>query len=96
MENGMPLQVDATFSYINQKTSAELTLSDLKIDSLYNTYKYRGLPPTPISNPGLETLMAAAQPSPNEYVYFLNDNEGKSYFSITYAQHLKYKNQYLR
>ncbi len=93
---GMPLQVDATFSYINQKTSAELTFEDLKIDSLYNTYKYRGLPPTPISNPGLETLLAAAEPTPNDYVYFLNDKEGKSYFSITYSQHLKYKNQYLR
>lgn len=59
---GMPLQVDATFSYINQKTTAELTLNDLKIDSPYNTYKYRGLPPTPISNPGMETLLAAAKP----------------------------------
>lgn len=96
IESGMALQVDSTFSYINQKTSAELTLSDLKIDSLYNTYKYRGLPPTPISNPGLETLMAAAEPTPNKYVYFLNDKEGISHFSKTYAEHLKFKNQYLR
>ena len=96
IENGMALQVDSTFSYINQKTSAELTTSDLKIDSLYNTYKYRGLPPTPISNPGLETLIAAAQPTPNKYVYFLNDKEGTSHFSKTYAEHLKFKNQYLR
>ncbi len=96
IEVGMALQVDSTFSYINQKTSAELTLSDLKIDSLYNTYKYRGLPPTPISNPGLETLMAAAEPTPNKYVFFLNDKDGTSHFSTTYSQHLKYKNQYLR
>lgn len=96
IKNGMALQVDSTFSYINQKTSAELTKNDLKIDSLYNTYKYRGLPPTPISNPGLETLMAAAQPTPNNYVYFLNDNDGISHFSKTYAEHLRLKNQYLK
>ncbi len=96
IKEGMALQVDSTFSYINQKTSAELTMNDLKIDSLYNTYKYRGLPPTPISNPGLETLMAAAEPTPNKYVYFLNDNDGISHFSKTYSEHLKLKNQYLK
>jgi UPF0755 protein len=96
IKNGMPLQVDSTFSYINQKTSAELTLSDLKIDSLYNTYKYRGLPPTPISNPGLDTLIAAAEPTPNKYVFFLSDKDGVSHFSKTYAEHLRLKNQYLK
>ena len=93
---GMPLQVDSSFSYINQKTSAELTLSDLKIDSLYNTYKYRGLPPGPISNPGLETLLAAAVPLKNDYLYFLNDKEGTSHFSKTYEEHLRLKNRYLK
>lgn len=93
---GMPLQVDATFSYINQKTTAELTLNDLKIDSPYNTYKYRGLPPTPISNPGMETLLAAAKPTANVYVFFLNDKDGTSHFSKTYAEHLKLKNKYLK
>lgn len=96
IKEGMALQVDSTFSYINQKTSAELTKSDLKIDSLYNTYKYRGLPPTPISNPGIETLMAAANPTPNKYVYFLSDKDGISHFSKTYAEHLRLKNQYLK
>ncbi len=96
IENGMPLQVDSTFAYINQKTSAELTLDDLKIDSLYNTYKYKGLPPTPISNPGLDTIIAAIEPVPNDYVFFLNDKDGISHFSKTYKEHLKLKNQYLR
>lgn len=96
IKNGMPLQVDSTFSYINQKTSAELTLSDLKIDSLYNTYKYKGLPPTPISNPGLETIIAASEPTANNYVFFLNDKDGTSHFSKTYAEHLRLKNQYLK
>lgn len=96
IKEGMALQVDSTFSYINQKTSAELTMSDLKIDSLYNTYKYRGLPPTPISNPGLETLMAAAIPSRNKYIFFLNDNNGVSHFSETYAEHLRLKKLYLK
>jgi UPF0755 protein len=93
---GMPLQVDATFQYINQKTSAQLTYDDLKIDSLYNTYKYKGLPPTPISNPGIDTIMAAATPEPNNFLYFLNDDEGNTYFAKTYAEHLKLKNKYLK
>ncbi|MEI8061710.1 MAG: endolytic transglycosylase MltG [bacterium] len=96
IKKGMPLQVDSTFKYINQKTSAQLTLGDLKIDSLYNTYKYKGLPPTPISNPGLETLFAAAEPTPNQYVFFLNDKDGISHFAKTFAEHIRYKNQYLK
>lgn len=93
---GMPLQVDSTFKYINKKTSAELTRADLRIDSLYNTYKYKGLPPAPISNPGIDTIKAAANPEPNDYLYFLNDNEGNTYFSKTYAEHLRLKNKYLK
>jgi len=93
---GMPLQVDSTFQYINQKTTAELTREDLKIDSPYNTYKYKGLPPTPISNPGLDTILAAAEPEANNFLFFLNDAEGNTYFSKTYAEHLRLKNKYLK
>src|SRR3989344_4681813 len=56
---GMPLQVDSSFQYVNGKNTFTLSLDDLKIDSPYNTYLYKGLPPTPISNPGLDSIIAA-------------------------------------
>jgi UPF0755 protein len=70
LEIGMPLQVDASFVYINGKTTADLTLEDLKINSPYNTYLYKGLPPTPISNPGLESITAAIYPTDTKLSLF--------------------------
>jgi UPF0755 protein len=93
---GMPLQVDSTFSYINQKGSADLTMSDLKIDSPYNTYKNKGLPPGPISNPGLDAIGAAANPEPNKYLFFLSDSNGFTHFAETFAEHIKLKKIYIQ
>jgi len=93
---GMPLQVDATFKYINGKTTADLTLEDLKIDSPYNTYRYRGLPPTPISNPGLETIVAAITPIKTPYLYFLTSPDGIMHYAVTFAEHVANKRKYLK
>ena len=93
---GMPLQVDSTLGYVNGKKSSELTLGDLAMDSLYNTYKNKGLPPTPISNPGIDAIEAAISPLKNDYVFFLTGDDGKTYFSKTYAEHLKFKRLYIR
>jgi UPF0755 protein len=95
LNRGIPLQVDAAFKYVNGKTTDELTLSDLKIDSPYNTYLYRGLPPTPISNPGLDSIMAAATPIKTDYLYFLTDREGVMHYAKTLEEHAENKNQYL-
>jgi UPF0755 protein len=86
----MLLQVDATIQYALGKTKPLLTYDDLKIDSPYNTYVHRGLPPTPISNPGLAALEAAANPSTDKYLYYVarNDGTGRHYFSTTYEQFL--------
>ena len=92
---GMPLQVDAVFPYIMGKNTFELTLDDLTFDSPYNTYKYKGLPPGPINNPGLDTILAAATPTKTKYVFFLSDKNGIFHYATTYAQHLAYKKQYL-
>ena len=62
LRKDMLLQIDATIQYALGKTKPVLTYDDLKIDSPYNTYKHAGLPPTPISNPGLAALKAAAEP----------------------------------
>lgn len=93
---GMPLQVDSTFTYVNGKTSAELTLNDLKINSPYNTYINKGLPPTPISNPGIQSIKAALEPTPNEYLFFLSDKDGITHFAKTHAEHVKLKEKYLK
>lgn len=84
---GMPLQVDAVFGYIFQKSGYAPTLTDLQTDSLYNTYLHRGLPPTPIGNPGLETIQDAITPTKNNYLYYLTDKEGKIYYAKTFAEH---------
>jgi UPF0755 protein len=87
---GMLLQIDATIQYALGKTKPVLTYDDLKIDSPYNTYKHAGLPPTPISNPGLAALRAAADPAQAGYLYYVarNDGSGGHYFSNKYEQFL--------
>ena len=92
---GMPLQVDAVFPYIIGKNTFELTREDLAVDSPYNTYKYKGLPPGPIGNPGLDSILAAATPIKSKYVFFLSDKQGNFHYAVTYAQHLVNKNKYL-
>lgn len=96
LELGMPLQVDASFVYINGKTTKDLTLDDLKIDSPYNTYLYKGLPPTPISNPGLESISAAIHPTETKYLYFLTGTDGKMYYASTHDEHVRNKQKFLK
>lgn len=94
LELGMPLQVDSSFLYINGKNTYELTRNDLQIDSPYNTYRYKGLPPTPINNPGLESLRATLEPVSSDYLYFLSSRDGKIYYAATLADHNKNKVSY--
>ncbi len=96
MQIGMPLQADSTLTYITGKTSAELTMKDLTTTDPYNSYKSLGLPPTPISNPGINAIRAAIVPKPNKYLFFLSDNDGTTHFSETYAEHLRLKKKYLQ
>ncbi|MFA6397283.1 MAG: endolytic transglycosylase MltG [Candidatus Paceibacterota bacterium] len=93
---GLPLQVDATFLYINGKGSSDLTVDDLKIDSLYNTYKYKGLPPGPICNPGIKSILAAIYPESSPYLYYLHDKDGNIHYAKTFAEHKKNKSLYLK
>jgi len=93
---GIALQSDATVNYITGKGQAQPSYDDLKVDSLYNTYKYRGLPPGPISNPGLKSLEAVIYPTPNQYYYFLTTlDSGTVIYSRTYEEHLNNKAKYL-
>ena len=91
----MPLQVDAVFPYISGKNTYELTLEDLQIDSPYNTYKYKGLPPGPIANPGLDAILAAVHPKESPYLYYLSDKDGVMHYAKTHAEHVANKARYL-
>lgn len=92
---GMKLQVDAVFPYIMDKYSLQLTVSDLQVDSPYNTYKYKGLPPGPIGNPGLDSILAAINPTKTAYLYYLSDRSGKMYYAKTYEGHMANRRKYL-
>lgn len=74
LEIEIPLAIDATLRYTLSKWDNELTISDLDTDSPYNTRIYQGLPPTPICNPGIESIKAALNPADVDYLYFLVDD----------------------
>lgn len=92
----MPLQVDSSFKYINGKTTETLTADDLKIDSPYNSYTNRGLPPTAISNPGLEAIKATLNPIKTSYFYFLSDKDGNMHYAVTFDEHIANKSKYIK
>ncbi|TSC94802.1 MAG: UPF0755 protein [Parcubacteria group bacterium Licking1014_1] len=96
LEAGMPLQVDATINYITGKNQKSALLADTKIDSLYNTYKYKGLPLGPISNPGMDSILAAIYPKASPYWYYLSGVDGKTIFSQTLKEHNIARVKYLK
>jgi uncharacterized YceG family protein len=97
LREGIPLGIDATIYYAVERQKGiatytqELSESQLKIDSPYNTRTHKGLPPTPISNPGLASIEAAAHPSHVGYLYYVAaaDGCGEQSFSSTYAEFQK-------
>jgi len=98
LNNNIGMQSDATVNYVTKGDRPQPTAEDLEADSPYNTYKYRGLPPGPISNPSLSSLMAAIYPESTDYYYFLNriNEDGSTVFSKTYEEHLENKRKYLQ
>ena len=97
LEIGMPLEVDSTINYITGKNDPSATYVDLQIDSPYNTYKNYGLPPGPISNPGLASIEAAIYPKESDYLFYLNRQDtGETIFSKNYDEHLTNKYKYLK
>ena len=87
LKRQMLLQADPTIQYIIPGKSRRLFNKDLKIDNPYNTYKYKGLPPGPINNPGQAALVAAANPADSGYLYFVANGEGRHVFSRTNEEH---------
>lgn len=96
LELGMPLQMDSTVNYVTGKNHPGILLADRDVESPYNTYKYSGLPIGPISNPGIESIQAVLDPSPNPYLFFLTTPEGEVIYARTNDEHVRNKNRYLR
>jgi len=95
LKKGMPLQLDSTLQYALNKYGQRMLYSDLETDSPYNTYKHPGLPPGPISSPGVDAIKAALRPADADYIYFVSNADGKSHtFSSNEADHLKAVRQF--
>ena len=87
IEAGMPLQIDSTIMYVLPEHKDVLTVEDTKIDSPYNTYQNKGLPPTPIANPGLASIKAALSPASTQALYYALDAEsGTHKFFTNYGE----------
>ena len=94
---GMPLQCDATVVYALQRAgrwNGNITRADLSMDSPYNTYQRRGLPPGPIANPGRASLEAAVNPAGVAYLYYVSRNDGSHAFATTLDEHNRNVQQY--
>lgn len=94
LDNGWMLGADATILYLTSKKT--ITSTDLENESPYNTRKNKGLPPTPISNPGLKAIMATLNPQPNSYWYYLTPpNSTEVIYAMTNEEHNQNKKRYL-
>jgi UPF0755 protein len=96
LQRNMPLQSDPTVIYALETFDGDLRKRDLAIDSPYNTYRVRGLPPGPIGNPGEAAIHAALYPTRTNFVYFVSRNDGSHHFSATLAEHNKAVEKYQR
>ncbi|MEK3673009.1 MULTISPECIES: endolytic transglycosylase MltG [unclassified Paenibacillus] len=90
LDKGQKLEIDATVQYLLDKQKERLYEKDLKVDSPYNTYKQEGLPPGPISSPGLASIEAAMTPEVSEYFFYVTKKDGSQahLFAKTYKEHL--------
>ncbi|MGW3927472.1 endolytic transglycosylase MltG [Streptomyces microflavus] len=85
----MPLQMDSTINYALKRSTLDTTTADTQLDSPYNSYVRKGLPPTPIGNPGEEALRAAISPTPGPWLYFVTVAPGDTRFTDSYDEQLK-------
>lgn len=97
--SGMKLDMDATLQYVKGDEDQwwpRVTSKDKYLESPYNTYMYKGLPPTPISNPGIAAIQAALNPQKTDCYYYLHDSKRRIHCSKTYEQHKRNVNLYLK
>jgi len=94
LADSYPLQSDATVNYITGKKTTRPSHDDLEVESLYNTYQNKGLPPTPISNPSLDAIEAVLSPKQSDYYFFLTTLDNETIFSRNFEEHLSNKRKY--
>jgi len=95
IEINMPLQVDAVFGFIEKTETFSPLFSDLEVESDYNTYKNKGLPPGPIGSPSLSALDAAVSPVPTDALFYLHGRDGSLHTALTHDEHLVNRRRYL-
>lgn len=95
VKKGMRLEADPTIQYILGDPKKRLLLKDLEVKSPYNTYRNKGLPPGPISNPGIEALQAAFHPEQHDFLFFVLKPDQTHEFTRSYKEHLKAKKEFL-
>lgn len=102
LKAGMPLQIDATLQYLKGYDAVAKTwwpvpkARDKDLEGLINTYKYPGLPPSPIANPGLQAIKAALKPASTSYLFYISDQNGVMYYANTYDEHKRNIDTHLR
>lgn len=94
LNQGMLFQSDATITYITRRPDASPTIAETEIESPYNTYLYKGLPPGPVGNPGLAAMQATLNPETTDYLFFVS-KDNRAYFAKTYEEHLQNIARYL-
>lgn len=94
LKKGMLLQSDPTVIYGIKNFDGDIRWKDLKTDTPYNTYVRKGLPPTPIANPGRQAILGALHPAETNYLFFVSRNNGTHVFSETLAEHNRAVNQF--
>ncbi len=96
LKKGMKLDCDPTVRYAVKRFTGPIYLADLRNPSPYNTYIHYGLPPTPICAPGKEAILAALNPAPSEYLFFVSRNDGSHFFSKNIVEHNRAVQKYQR
>uniref|UniRef100_A0A7C4R7R0 Endolytic murein transglycosylase n=1 Tax=candidate division CPR3 bacterium TaxID=2268181 RepID=A0A7C4R7R0_UNCC3 len=94
LNQDMPFQSDATITYITRRPDARPTFDETRVDSPYNTYLNKGLPPGPVGNPGLAAMEATLNPEKTDYLFFVSKGN-RAYFAKTYEEHLENIEKYL-
>lgn len=89
----MPLQADPTIAYLFDEHKTRILYSDLEIQSPYNTYRNRGLPPTPIASPGVSAIQAVLEPAETEWLFFVARGDGTHVFTRTFNEHVRARQQ---
>lgn len=91
IKKGMTLSADSTINFLFDYKKKRIFYKDLEVDSPYNTYKYKGLPPTPISNPTKISVDAAYNPANTDFLFFVTTDGKRHFFSNNYKEHLEYQ-----